>query len=180
MLTYEKRPCDMITQVMLQGGVKAYYTSQQEKQALSGQPINRIDNIRKLYRLAQELDTRPRQDARDALTDFLQLTSLSNSELDSLLAKKPQIPIITIHQAKGLEFDYVFLACLQEGTFPLSRTISQHELDEEKRLFYVAMTRAKKRLYLSWHRNEGNHICQPSQFIAAIPSQYKTEIPVTK
>lgn len=180
MLTYEKRPYDMITQVMLQGGVKAYYTSQQEKQAVSGQPIDRIENIRKLYRLAKELDTHPQQDARDALTDFLQLTSLSNSELDSLLAKKPKIPIITIHQAKGLEFDYVFLACLQEGTFPLSRTISQNELDEEKRLFYVAMTRAKKRLYLSWHRKEGNHVCRPSQFIAAIPSQYKREIPGSK
>lgn len=174
-LTYTQRPCGMIAQVMLQGGVKAYYTSQQEKQLAAGRHIDRIENIRKLYRLAQELDTHPHQDARDALTEFLQLTSLSNSELDTLLAKKPRIPIITVHQAKGLEFDYVFLACLQEGTFPLSRAVSQQELDEEKRLFYVAMTRAKKRLYLSWHRQEGRHLCQPSPLIDAIPAQYKTE-----
>ena len=46
------------------------------------------------------------------------------------------------------------------------------ELDEEKRLFYVAMTRARKRLFLSWHRREGKHVYGPSRFIAAIPGQY--------
>lgn len=173
--SYTQRPSDMIAHIMLQGGVKAYYLSQQERQQAAGCHIDRIENIRKLFRLAQELDTRPAQDPRDALTDFLQLTSLSNSELDSLLAKKPQIPIITVHQAKGLEFDYVFLACLQDGTFPLSRATTAAMLDEEKRLFYVAITRAKKKLYLSWHRQEGQRSCKPSPFIGAIPAQYIIE-----
>lgn len=169
--SYRERPCSLIADVMLYCGVKEYY---EEPQNHFGQDahIDRMENLRKLYRLAKETDT-PSQDPRDALTEFLQLTALSNSELDSLLEKKPQIPIITVHQAKGLEFDYVFLACLQDGVFPLSRSANNsRELDEEKRLFYVAMTRARKRLFLSWHRQEGQHLCRPSRFIAAIPSKY--------
>ena len=66
------------------------------------------------------------------------------------MTKRPQIPIITIHQAKGSEFDYVFLAGLQEGTFPGFQAEKSGRLAEEARLFYVAMTRAKKQLFLSW------------------------------
>ena len=170
-LSYTQRPCDLIAAVMLRCGVKDYYEGQQGRTEQE-EHIDRMENIRKLYSLAKETDT-PGQDPRDALTEFLQLTALSNSELDSLLEKKPQIPIITIHQAKGLEFDYVFLACLQDGVFPLSRAADDsRELDEEKRLFYVAMTRARKRLFLSWHRREGKHLYGPSRFITAIPGQY--------
>jgi DNA helicase-2/ATP-dependent DNA helicase PcrA len=131
--------------------------------------IDRVENIRQLYRIAVETDDTD-QNPRDALTEFLTLTALSNSELDSLLEKKPQIPIITVHQAKGLEFDYVFLACLQEGTFPLGRAENE-ELSEEKRLFYVALTRAKKRLCLSWHKRDGRKTNQPSRFLASLPSE---------
>ena len=170
-LSYTQRPCELIAAVMLRCGVKDYYEGRQSRTEQE-EHIDRMENIRKLYSLAKETDT-PGQDPRDALTEFLQLTALSNSELDSLLEKKPQIPIITVHQAKGLEFDYVFLASLQDGVFPLSRTADDsRELDEEKRLFYVAMTRARKRLFLSWHRREGKHVYGPSRFIAAIPGQY--------
>lgn len=170
-LSYTQRPCDLIAFVMLHCGVKEYYENQHDRSEREAH-VDRMENIRKLYRLAQETD-RTSQNPRDALTEFLQMTALSNSEMDSLLEKKPQIPIITVHQAKGLEFDYVFLACLQDGAFPLSRTLhDSRELDEEKRLFYVAMTRAKKQLFLSWHKQEGHHACQPSRFIASIPKQY--------
>lgn len=97
------------------------------------------------------------------------MTALSNSELDSLIAKKPQIPIITIHQAKGLEFDYVFLAGMQDGTFPISRAAGR-ELAEEKRLFYVAITRARKKLFITWHETENQRHCKPSPFLATLPS----------
>ena len=173
-LSYAQRPCDLIASVMTRCGVKDYYETRHSRMDLEDH-VDRMENIRKLYSLAKETDTLG-QDPRDALTEFLQLTALSNSELDSLLKKKPQIPIITVHQAKGLEFDYVFLACLQDGIFPLSRAADDsRELDEEKRLFYVAMTRARKRLFLSWHRREGKHVYKPSRFIAAIPGQYLSQ-----
>ena len=172
--SYSRRPADLIADVMLSCGVKAYYENNRSDSG-GDSHVDRIENIRKLYSLARESDD-PAMDPRDALTEFLRLSALSNSELDSLLQKKPQIPIITVHQAKGLEFEYVFLSFLQEGTFPLSRALSSpKELAEEKRLFYVAMTRAKKRLFLSWHRREGNRTCQASQFIAAIPGEYVSQ-----
>ena len=61
-----------------------------------------------------------------------------------MLAKDPKIPIITIHQAKGLEFDYVFMASLEDHVFPTYWARQKGDIEEEKRLFYVAMTRAKR------------------------------------
>ena len=60
-----------------------------------------------------------------------------------------RIPIITVHQAKGLEFDTVFIAGATEGEFPSYFALRDNKLEEEKRVFYVALTRAKKRLFIS-------------------------------
>lgn len=164
--SYTQPPADLIALIMKEGDVKSYY-EQHDKVGTDG-PIDRIENIRKLYVVAKEstTDTAP---PRDILHDFLIMTALSNSELDSLIAKKPQIPIITIHQAKGLEFDYVFLAGMQDGTFPISRAAGR-ELAEEKRLFYVAITRARKKLFITWHETENQRHCKPSPFLATLPS----------
>jgi DNA helicase-2/ATP-dependent DNA helicase PcrA len=167
--SYTARPSQLITAIMNDCHVKAYYMDHAAENHDREDHIDRVENIRQLYRIAVETDDTD-QNPRDALTEFLTLTALSNSELDSLLEKKPQIPIITVHQAKGLEFDYVFLACLQEGTFPLGRAENE-ELSEEKRLFYVALTRAKKRLCLSWHKRDGRKTNQPSRFLASLPSE---------
>ena len=115
-LSYQDRPIVVIAAVMNEGGVKAWYESHQDA-ADAAHHIDRLENVRKLYRIASETDD-PNQNPRDALAEFLKLTALSNSELDSMLAKDPKIPIITIHQAKGLEFDYVFLASLEDRVFP--------------------------------------------------------------
>lgn len=165
--SYTQNPANLIAQIMTDGGVKAYYST--HELPLKNESFDRIENVRKLYLIAKETASE-NQSPRDTLHDFLLLTALSNSELDTLLAKKPHIPIITIHQAKGLEFEYVFLANLQEGTFPLSRA-SGNELEEEKRLFYVAITRAKKKLYLTWHRYENQHRCKPSPFLFTLPPE---------
>ena len=89
-----------------------------------------------------------------------------------LLAKKPKIPIITIHQAKGSEFDYVFLAGMQQGTFPTWFALKTNDLDEEKRLFYVAVTRAKKKLCITWCQQNRNTEYVQSQFLNTLPSLY--------
>ena len=169
--SYEMRPCDVIASVMNDGGVKAYYERFNTIPDTNGGtgPVNRIQNIRTLYVLAREQDDR-QMDGRSALREFLKMTSLSNSELDSLTTRTPQIPIITVHQSKGLEFDVVFLASMEDSVFPSYRAIQDAHLDEEKRLFYVALTRAKKRLFISWH-SDRTHSCTPSRFINAIPER---------
>lgn len=166
-LSYSLRPYELIEAIMKTPYVKPYYEDHiVDTVGQAAGPNNRMDNLRKLYQIAKESDEAD-QNPRDALRDFLTLTALSNSELDTLLAKKPRIPIITVHQAKGLEFDYVFLASLQDGTFPLSRAKGA-ELDEEKRLFYVALTRAKKRLWLTWHTQDRGRTCKPSPFLDSL------------
>lgn len=168
-LSYTARPQDLVATVMNDGGVKAYYEQHKPfDNAAAEYPMDRVETIRRLYRIAAEGDDAA-QNSRDALTEFLKVTSLSNSELDTMLAKKVQIPILTIHQAKGLEYDYVFLACLENEHFPTYQAVRRGDLSEEERLFYVAMTRAKKRLYLSWHTGEGDHALAVSPFVRAIP-----------
>lgn len=168
--SYEARPTDVIAAVMNDKGVKNWYVTHRNR-ADEVNHIDRLENIRQLYRIAKETDDAG-QNPRDALTEFLKLTALSNSELDSMLAKDPKIPIITIHQAKGLEFDNVFLANLEDRIFPSYKSLEKGTIPEEKRLFYVAMTRAKKRLYLSWHQGSDYKPYQPSRFLFSIDPQY--------
>ncbi len=105
--------------------------------------------MREFFVIAKEIENKETC-PRDNLIEFLKITSLSNSELDRMLIKYPRVPIITVHQAKGAEFDYVFLGGLQNNIFPNYMAVKEGNEIEEKRLFYVAMTRAKKSLYLSF------------------------------
>lgn len=84
---------------MLRCGVKDYYEGRQSRTEQE-EHIDRMENIRKLYSLAKETDT-PGQDPRDALTEFLQLTALSNSELDSLLEKSPKSRLLQYIRLRG-------------------------------------------------------------------------------
>ena len=85
---------------------------------------------------------------------------------------------MTIHQSKGLEFHSVFITGLTEGVFPSHRTIRERRQDgeeEERRLMYVAVTRAEKRLYLSeseGYLNDGGALKFPSRFLGEIPEEY--------
>ena len=92
--------------------------------------------------------------------------------VDQVLNGDDRIPLLTIHQAKGLEFDTVFIAGLSDGELPRRNAIREGRLAEEQRLFYVALTRARSRLYLSGPRSTDNRVRQPSPFIAAIDPAY--------
>lgn len=118
------------------------------KANISEEGSNRIEKIRDLYRLANdELTT---QSGINAIKELLQYASLSNTDFDALTNNKPKIPIITIHQAKGLEFQYEFLAGMNDDVFPSYFSTQGGSIsEEEKRLFYVAITRAKQGLFLS-------------------------------
>jgi DNA helicase-2/ATP-dependent DNA helicase PcrA len=112
---------------------------------------------------------------RQALTAFLESVSLV-SDVDNLEEKPDAITLITLHQAKGLEFRVVFIVGMEEGLLPHMRSIDSGdpgEMEEERRLCYVGITRAKERLYLlrAFRRGfrGGSEPSKPSRYLADIP-----------
>jgi len=122
-----------------------------------------------------------------SVEDFLtQLALLTNVEAEADQAANrdaEQIRLSTIHQAKGLEFDIVFVIMLCDGLFPSARSMENDEgEEEERRLFYVAITRAKNELYLSYplirasfSNSGGDSMQQPSRFLSEIPKSLLNE-----
>ncbi|NFK11966.1 helicase [Clostridium botulinum] len=160
-LSYIKNPKDIIGEIVNKTKIKEIYKDQYIK----------INNLREFFVIAKEIENKEIS-SRDNLIELLKITSLSNSELDRMLTKYPRVPIITVHQAKGAEFDYVFLAGLQNNIFPNYMAVKEGNEIEEKRLFYVAMTRAKKYLYLSFSEYEHNRRKAKSMLIDYIPTDY--------
>jgi len=116
------------------------------------------------------------------LTSYLENTALY-SELDNEEYGDNVVKLMTIHSAKGLEFDYVFLVGVEESLFPGTRSIqsgSEEEIEEERRLAYVAITRARKNLIITTAKNRmvfGQTQCNPvSRFVREIPDKYLEEI----
>ncbi len=130
----------------------------------------RIDNLQEFISVAKEFVP---QDS-DILGEFLSQVSLV-SDIDSYVDDTNALTLMTLHSAKGLEFDTVFLAGLEEGIFPHSRSLdSPSEMEEERRLMYVGITRAKKNLFLSYAKKRKmwgqDKYYSPSRFVAEIPS----------
>ena len=137
------RPCDIVAEVINGFSIKTLYPGEEGRE--------KIERLRDFYMLLKELDEEEKSN-RDALMEIIKITALSNGDLEALIinrSKFPKIPIITVHQSKGLEYDTVFLAGLKENTFPSYMSVKANNIDEEKRTFYVAITRAKKRLYMT-------------------------------
>ncbi|HFD2045073.1 TPA: 3'-5' exonuclease [Clostridium perfringens] len=162
-----KRPYELVACVMNGFNIKSMYAGDENKE--------KLNRLRDLYALFRDLDDKSKGN-RDALLDIIRITGLSNGELESLIinrTKKPRIPIITVHQAKGLEFDTVFLAGIQNNTFPSYMAIKEGNLAEEKRVFYVAITRAKKRLVITYNsQGKYGHRNEISEFINYIPKEF--------
>ena len=117
------------------------------------------------------------------LSDYLQDASLATDfDRNNTAGDADQVNMMTIHAAKGLEFPVVFIAGLEEGLFPSEMSSdSPRALEEERRLFYVALTRAEKLVVLtnakSRFRNGKMEFSRPSRFIREIPQQYMTPLP---
>lgn len=132
----------------------------------------REENVRELYSVATkftDLDLIP------AIHAFLEEVALA-SDTDELTNQEGVIQVMTIHAAKGLEFDVVFVVGLEEGIFPHARVaLSPQELEEERRLMYVALTRAKKILYLLYSNERvlygTTQMNPPSRFLEEIPQE---------
>jgi DNA helicase-2/ATP-dependent DNA helicase PcrA len=130
----------------------------------------RIENLQELVGVAREYEA---TDPEPSLAGFLANIALI-SDLDALDAESSYVTLMTLHGAKGLEFSQVFLTGLEEGVFPHSRALSDvPELEEERRLAYVGVTRAMDRLFLSYAQRRalfGNTYAYPkSRFIDEMP-----------
>jgi len=130
----------------------------------------RVDNVRELFTVATKWDGKPWE---ESLPEFLEEVSLI-TEIDTLEDAKDAVTLMTLHSAKGLEFDTVFFVGLEEGILPHSRSLlNPSELSEEVRLAYVGVTRARKDLYLLYARGRtvfGNfQYNAPSRILKALP-----------
>ncbi|MDA1060842.1 MAG: UvrD-helicase domain-containing protein [bacterium] len=129
----------------------------------------RLENIAELVSVAQKYDN---LESQLSLSIFLEEVSLI-ADIDSLNESDNAVTLMTVHSAKGLEYPHVFIAGLEEGIFPHSRSLlDREELEEERRLLYVAMTRAMDNLYLIHARSRTlygeSRSNAPSQFLADI------------
>lgn len=128
---------------------------------------DRIENIKEFIDIVESIEEKQKSN-RDNIQQLLNFTALSSSEMDRYIEKYNKIPIITVHQSKGLEFEYVFLPALVDNLFPSYASIKYGGLEEEKRVFYVAITRAKKKLYLTYHKSDGRREKQGSRFLKMV------------
>jgi DNA helicase II / ATP-dependent DNA helicase PcrA len=134
----------------------------------------RIENLEQLVEVAHEFDASHRAQ-EDRLDLFLQETAL-RSDTDRLSDDTGMVTLMTLHNAKGLEYPIVFMIGMEEGVFPHSRSLDEGTLEEERRLCYVGMTRAMRMLQLT-HARQRNVFGSrayglPSRFLAEIPPEY--------
>jgi DNA helicase II / ATP-dependent DNA helicase PcrA len=139
---------------------------------------DRIANVTELLAAAASFSREEAEDAAAEATDleaWLQGAAL-RADLDDYDESAPGVTLMTLHNAKGLEYPVVFVAGLEDGLFPLSRSMeTEEELEEERRLFYVGVTRAQDRLYLThadrrWRYGSETRSA-PSQFLDEIPEE---------
>ncbi|MBU3965421.1 UvrD-helicase domain-containing protein [Patescibacteria group bacterium] len=131
----------------------------------------KIENIRELIAVVKKFNDLP---LAEAINNFLSEASLFEGGEAARTQKSDVINLMTLHSAKGLEFRFVFIAGMEEGILPHSRSLnSQNELEEERRLAYVGITRAKERVYLT--RTRARNLAGLIQ--ANLPSRFLYEIP---
>ncbi len=140
------------------------------KQEDTEEAESRIENLQELVNVARDF-TPDEED--NVLGEFLAQVALV-SDLDETPDAENAVTLMTLHAAKGLEFENVFLAGLEEGIFPHSRSLNSNtEMEEERRLMYVGVTRAKQKLYISYAKRRQmwgeTRYYTPSRFLAEIP-----------
>jgi DNA helicase-2/ATP-dependent DNA helicase PcrA len=160
-LAHDDRPAPLLEALLERSG---YLDELRAERSIESE--GRLENLAELVGSAQEADS---------IDQFLEQVSLV-SDADEIDGDDSQVMLMTIHAAKGLEFPAVFIIGLEDGVFPHLRSIGDPaELEEERRLAYVALTRAQERLYLThaWSRTlyGGTQYNPPSRFLDEIPER---------
>lgn len=158
-------PSELIRFVITNSGLERMFTEDK----IEGQ--EHLENLRELVSLAARFDTLP---IESALQAFLESAALQ-SDQDELKEETNAVRLMTVHASKGLEFPYVFITGMEEGLFPYEREgDSEGDKEEERRLCYVAITRAKKKVFLTYASYRtvfgSKNATIPSQFLGDISS----------
>ena len=167
---HDTKPSEVVAEVLSKSGILEELQRSEDPQDAS-----RVDNLSQLQSVAAEFE----QNTPDAtLAGFLETTALvaDSDQLPGENEDSGKVTMMTLHTAKGLEYPYVFLTGMEQGTFPHQRAMENtSELAEERRLAYVGITRAKRRLYVTraavraqW--GQANDM-MPSQFLDEIPDE---------
>ncbi|MDY6914994.1 MAG: UvrD-helicase domain-containing protein [Candidatus Cloacimonadota bacterium] len=142
------------------------------------QDITRVENLKEFISACEEFTQYyiDEYETEPGLAEYLQNISLQ-TDLDNMDPNEESVKLMTMHNAKGLEFDYVFVVGLEEGLLPHSRSMeSSKQLQEERRLLYVAITRTKKQLFMSYAKNRNIYgesiLTCPSHFIKEMDKNY--------
>ncbi len=159
-------PAELLEQVLEQTGYRGMLEAERTFESQG-----RLENLDELIGVAREFAERGEEDA--SLATFLQDISLY-SDSDALNEPRPEVTLMTIHTAKGLEFPIVFVIGLEEGLFPHQRSLDEGDEAEERRLCYVGMTRAQQSLVLTHAHSRtifgmrGYNL--PSRFLSELPA----------
>lgn len=157
----EKRPAEALAYIWEDSGLRDYYEKDEARD-------RRFKSIETLVSFFGEKDDKDRP-ADIVIRELIQYSSLVK-DINFLGLDQGKVPIVTVHQVKGLEFDYVFIVGVNDYQFPLRMS---DNIEEEKRLFYVAMTRARKKIFISYSNfNFYNSPISKSPFIDYIDSKY--------
>jgi len=139
--------------------------------------VARVENVQELMNGVKDFIEEQKQKDEDAsLAFFLEDVALA-TDFDKEKDDVPRVSLMTIHLAKGLEFPYVYIVGLEENLFPSAMSMNtRSEIEEERRLFYVALTRAEKQVYLSYAQSRyrwGKLIdCEPSRFLEEVDEKF--------
>ncbi|HVY73073.1 MAG TPA: UvrD-helicase domain-containing protein [Candidatus Paceibacterota bacterium] len=160
----EQKPSDLLRYVITESGLER----EMKEDKLEGQ--ERLENLRELIALSSRYDIA--EAPIDGLQQFLESAALQ-SDQDEMKDDANAVRLMTVHASKGLEFQHVFITGLEEGLFPYERMDDEHaDKEEERRLMYVAITRAQKHLYLTFASYRtvfgSKNATVPSQFLSDI------------
>jgi DNA helicase II / ATP-dependent DNA helicase PcrA len=163
---------ELIEAVLSQSG---YVEALEAERTIEAQ--GRLENLEQLVEVGREFDAVAAED-ESTLDVFLQQIALV-ADADSRADDEGLVTLMTLHNAKGLEYPIVFIAGCEEGVFPHSRAVDEGALEEERRLFYVGITRAMRQLYLTYARRRAVFGAQtfgmPSRFLDEIPADLLEE-----
>ena len=140
--------------------------------------VSKVENIQELLNgLKDFVDVQKEKEEEDSLAFFLEDVALATDFDSEKKDDTPRVSLMTIHLAKGLEFPYVYIVGLEENLFPSAMSMNtRSEIEEERRLFYVALTRAEQQAYLTYAQTRyrwGKLIdCEPSRFLEEIDKQF--------
>ena len=158
-------PSDIVKDLIEELKLKNYYENHQTSDS-----VDRWKNIEEFVSGISEYES---MNKSTTLSDYLEEVSLL-TDIDSWKNNDDKVTLMTIHSAKGLEFKYVFVTGLEDGLFPVNRSFEDADIEEERRLFYVALTRAHERVFLSYAKSRRKFGSEP---IPTVISRFVKEIP---